>query len=88
MYSRIKQLINTVMCCSRNVDMRIRRPGRLAIISLGCLAAAFLYGWSYLSLVFVAAAMGFAVFAVYIWARSRRRISSERARSKERLEHR
>lgn len=88
MYSRIRQLIKTVMCYSRNVDMRIWRPGRLAIISLGCLAAAFLSGWSYYSLMFVAAAVGFAVFAVYLWPRSRRRRSTGRARSKERLEPR
>jgi hypothetical protein len=70
--SRVRQLVKTAMRSSKNVDMRIRRPGRLAIISLGCLAAAFLSGWSYYSLVFVAAAMGFAVFAVYIWTRPRR----------------
>jgi len=86
-YSRIRQLIKTVMCYSRNVDIRIWRPGRLAIISLGCLAAAFLSGWSYYSLVFVAAAVGFAVFAVYLWPRSRRR-STGRARSKRRPEPR
>ena len=88
MYSRIRHLIKTVMCNFRNVDMRIRRPGRLAIISLGCLAAAFLSGYSYYSLVFVAAAGGFAVFAVYIWPRSRRRRSTGRARSKDRPEPR
>src|SRR5215217_2821886 len=88
MYSRIRQRIKTVMCYSRNVDMRIRKPGRLAIISLGCLTAAFLSGWSYYSLVFVAAALGFAVFAVYIWTRPRRRRSTGRARSKERPEPR
>jgi hypothetical protein len=87
-YSRIRQLIKTVMSYSSNMDMRIRRPGRLAIISLGCLAAAFLSGWSYYSLVFVAAALGFAVFAGYIWTRPRRRRSTGRARSKERLEPR
>ncbi len=80
MDSRIRQLIKTVMRSSSNTDMRMRRPGRLAIISLGCLAAAFLSGWSYYSLVFVAAALGFAVFAVYIWTRPRRK--SERPRKK------
>jgi hypothetical protein len=80
-YSRIRQLTKTVMCYSRNVDMRIRRPGRLAIISLGCFAAALLSGWSYYSLVFVAAALGFAVFAFYIWPRPRRRRRRSRRRS-------
>ena len=80
MDSRIRQLIKKLMRSSRNVDWRIRRPGRLAIISLGCLAAAFLSGWSYYSLVFVAAALGFAVFAVYIWTHPRRRRSAGRPR--------
>src|SRR5215217_9147870 len=92
MDSRIRQLMKTVMGSSRNVDMRIRKPGRIAIISLGCLAAAFLSGWSYYSLVFVAAALVFAVFAGYIWTRPRRkrrrRRSTGRARSKERPEPR
>ena len=88
MYSRIRQLIKTVMGSSRNVNMRIRRPGRLAIISLGCLAAAFLSGWSYYSLVFVAAALVLGVVAVYLWPRSRRRRSTGRTRSKDRLEPR
>ena len=85
MYSRIRQLIKTVMCYSRNVDMRIWRPGRLAIISVGCLAAAFLSGWSYYSLVLVAAALVLGVFAVYLWSRPRRRCTG-RARSKQRPE--
>jgi hypothetical protein len=78
--SRIRQLIKKLMRSSRNVDWHIRRPGRLAIISLGCLAAAFLSGWSYYSLVLVAAALGFSVFAVYIWTRPRRRRSARRPR--------
>ena len=78
MDSRIRRLIKTLMRSSRNVDLHISRPGRLAIISLGCLAAAFLSGWSYYSLVFVAAALGFAVFGVYIWTRPRRRRSAGR----------
>ena len=88
MDSRIRQLMKTVMRSSRNADMRIRKPGRIAILSLGCLAAAFLSGWSYYSLVFVVAALGFAVFAGYIWTRPRRRRSTGRARSKERPEPR
>ena len=87
MDSRLKQLIKTVIRSSRNMDMRIRRPGRMAIISLGCLAAAFLSGWGYYSLVFVTAALVLAVFAVYIWPRPRRR-STGRARSKRRPEPR
>ena len=75
MDSRIRQLIKKLMHSSRNVDWRIRRPVHLAIISLGCLAAAFLSGWSYYSLVLVAAALGFSVFAVYIWTHPRRRRS-------------
>ena len=75
MHSRIRQLMKTMMRSSRNVDWRIRRPVHLAIISLGCLAAAFLSGWSYYSLVLVAAALGFSVFAVYIWTHPRRRRS-------------
>jgi hypothetical protein len=39
------------MRSSKNVDWS------MVIISLGCLAAAFLSGWSYYSLVFVAAAL-------------------------------
>ena len=93
MDSRIRQLMKTVMRSSRNADMRIRKPGRIAIISLGCLVVAFLSGWSYYSLVFVAAALVFAVFAVYIWTRPRRRRrrrrrSTGRARSKRRPEPR
>ena len=88
MDSRIKQLIKTVMRSSRNVDRRIRRPGRMAILSLGCLAAAFLSGWSYYSLVFVAAALVLGVFAAYLWPRPRRRRSTGRARSKRRPETR
>ena len=88
MDSRIRQLMKTLMRSSRNVDWRIRRPGRMAIISLGCLAAAFLSGWSYYSLVFVAAALILGVFAVYLWLRPRRRRSTRRARSKRRPEPR
>ena len=87
MDSPIRQLIKTVMRASRSVDWRIRRPGRMAIISLGCLAATFLSGWSYYSLVFVAAALVLGVFAVYLWPRPRRK-SIGRARSKRRPESR
>ena len=80
MDSRIRQLIKKLMRSSKNVDWRFRRPGRLAIISLGCLAAAFLSGWSYYSLVFVLAALVFAVLAVYIGTRPRRRRSARRPR--------
>ena len=80
MDSRVRQLIKKLMRSSRNVDWRIRRPVHLAIISLGCLAAAFLSGWSYYSLVFVAAALGFSVFGVYIWTHPRRRRSAGRPR--------
>jgi uncharacterized protein (DUF58 family) len=83
--SRIRQLMKTVMRSSRNADMRIRRPGRMLIISLGCLAAAYLSGWSYYSLVFVAAALVLGVFAVYLWPRPRRR-STGRAPSRRRPE--
>ena len=86
MYSRIRQLIKTVMSYSSNMDMRIRRPGRLAIISLGCLAAAFLSGWSYYGLVFVAAALVLGIFAVYLWPRPHRRRSTGRAPSRRRPE--
>jgi hypothetical protein len=87
--SRIRLLVKTVMRSSRNVDWRIRRPGRMAIISLGCLAAAFLYGWSYYSLVFVAAALVLGAFAVYLWPRPRRRgRSTGRAHGKQGPEHR
>lgn len=82
MDSRIGQLMRTVMRSYRTVDWRISRPGRLAIISLGCLAAAFLSGWGYYSLVFVLAALVFTVFAVYIWARPRRKRSTGRAHCK------
>jgi hypothetical protein len=78
--SRIRQLMKTLMRSSRNVDWRISRSGRLAIISLGCLAAAFLSGWSYYSLVFVVVALIFTVFAVYVWTHSRRRRSAGRPR--------
>ena len=85
MDSRIRQHMKTVMRSSRNVDWGIRRPGRMAIISLGCLVAAFLSGRSYYSLVFVAAALVLGVFAVYLWPYPRRR-STGRARSKRRPE--
>lgn len=51
MDSRIGQLIKRVMRYSSTIDMRVRRPVRMAIVSLDCLAAAFLSGWSYYSLV-------------------------------------
>lgn len=76
MDSRIRQIVRTAMRSSRNMDMRIRRPGRMAILSLGCLAAAFLSGWSYYSLVLGGAALVLAVLAVYSWPRPRRRSSS------------
>ena len=80
MDSRIRQLVKTLMRSSRNVDYRFDRSGRLAIISFGCLAAAFLSGWSYYSLVLVAAAVVFGVFGVYIGSRPRRRRSAGRPR--------
>lgn len=73
MDSRIGQLIKRVMRYSGNMDMRVRRPWRMAIISLGCLAAAFLSGWSYYSLVLMGAALVLAVLMVYAWPSPRRR---------------
>ena len=81
MDSRIRHLTKRVMRSYRNIDMRTGRPGRMGIISLGCLAAAFLSGWSYYSLVFVGAALVLAVLAAYGWPRPRRR-SAGRSRRK------
>ena len=51
------------------MDFRIRWPIKMALLSLGNLAAAFLSDWS---LVFVGAALGSAALVVYTWPRPRR----------------
>ena len=67
---RLRQLLERAKVFLSKMDMRKRRPGRMANLSLGCLVAAYLSDWSY---VFLGAALVLGVLALYIWPRPRRR---------------
>jgi hypothetical protein len=76
--SRLGQLLKRAIVLLSKTDLRKGRPGRMAILSLACLVAAFLSDWS---LAFLGAALVLAILAVYTWPRPRRR-SAGRPRRK------
>jgi len=71
--SRLRQLLKRTRDLLSKIGTRRKRPGRMAILSLGCSIAAYLSDWSY---VFVGAALVLAVLALYTWPRPRRRRSA------------
>ena len=73
MDSRLRQLLKRSRDLLSKIGTRKKRPGRMAILSLGCFIAAYLSGWSY---VFLGAALVLAVLALYTWPRPRRRRSA------------
>ena len=70
MDSRLRQLLKRTRDLLSKIGTRRKRPGRMAILSLGCFIAAYLSDWSY---VFLGAALVLAVLALYTWPRPRRR---------------
>jgi hypothetical protein len=67
---RLRQLLKRIRGFLSKMDARKSRPGRMAILSLGCLVAAYLSEWSY---VFLGAALVLAALALYTWPPPRRR---------------
>ncbi len=64
MDSRLRQLLKRTRDLLNKIGKRRKRPGRMAILSVGCLIAAYLSDWSY---VFLGAALVLAILALYIW---------------------
>ena len=73
MDSRLRQLLKRTRDLLSKIGTRRKRPGRMAILSLGCVIAAYLSDWSY---VFLGAALVLAVLALYTWPPPRRRRSA------------
>ena len=70
MDSRLRQLLKRTRDLLTRIGTHKKRPGRMAILSVGCFIAAYLSDWSY---VYLGAALVLAVLALYIWPRPRRR---------------